>query len=241
MGSNKDSLTTPAKTDEKGHDAAQGHLEVIQHLRLDFFGCKHDVSLDSKVRQALLRDGVDPIIRGQITPAAGESLGVDIVVSVVSGIAVDLIVKSIKALITKINMITSGTATCSCALRETIIETNTCDYIVKACPGAGIVAEDIDYNRLISQMMEFQKAEETNGNAVNRIEAPCDVASDKNGFTVTTNGVGSFSLWLVTYRCGGRWPSCLYDAANNLFLPISGTHAALPVFPERDIFYRPEN
>lgn len=239
MSSNQDSLTIPAATDGNGRDAVQGPLEVIRHLRLNYFGCKYDVSLDRKVRQALFRDGVDPIIRGQIAPAAGESLGVDIAVSVVSGIAADLIIKSIKALVTKINMVTSEAASCSCTLRGITIETSICDYVVKACPGAGIVEEDIDYNRLISQMIEFQEAETANGNSINRIETPCDVASDKDGFTVMTNGVGSFSLWLVTYRCGDRWPSRLYDAANNIFLPMSGICTGMFRLPERDIFYRP--
>lgn len=212
----------------------------IRYLHLDFYGCRYDASLDDKVRQGLLNDGVDPVIRGQVTPAAGASLVADIILSVASDIAAGLIVKSAKAVLAKVRKATSAEAASECSLGRTTIETDACDYVVTATPAAGVFAEDIDFNSLISKMMEFRKVEAKSGNSINRIETPCELIAGEDGCTISSNGNGSFSLWLVTYRDGCRWPSCLYDAVNDAFIPLGDRQVVEHALNERNEFYHPE-
>jgi len=220
------------------HEAPSSSSEIIRHLRLDFRGYEYNVSLDDKVKRALMSDGFNPVIRGQAAPAAGAGLVVDIAVSVVSGIAADLIIGAIKILIRKIGKAANEAGSSEFSLCRATIETDECDFIITANASAGVSARGVDYNGLISQMMVFRETEAASGNAVYSIEAPCDVSIDRESFTITANGVGSYSLWLVTYRNGDRWPSCIYDAANNAFLPTSGRISDKRILPITDMYYQ---
>lgn len=230
---------TNAKINDESRNEVRPYSS-IRHLRLHFTGCKYDVSLDNKIRQSLLNDGIDPIIRGQLAPAAGASLAVDIAISVATGIAADLIIDCVKAIILRVRNAAGTAASCECSICKTTIETDSCDYVVSVNTAAGISFEDIDFDKLISEMMRFSATESATGNAVNRIETPCDLPADKDDFIVATNGVGSFSLWLVTYRIGRRWPSCLYDAANDKFIPLDNRRSIRQALGMRDEFDHPE-
>ena len=54
-----------------------------------------------------------------------------------------------------------------------------------------------------------------------------------------TQGIGNYSLWFVSYQEGERWPHCLYDAANDAFIPL-GDASALAAFDAVDLFYNAE-
>lgn len=218
---------------------SQNPMNTIKYLRLDFHGCEYKIALDNQIRSSLLQDGIDPVIRGQIAPAAGADLGVDIIISLIAGIASDLIVKAIKNVMNKIRKATDETLSSGCCLNRVTIETDTCDFIIATNGNAGIYAEDVDYNELISQMKDFYEKEVAAGNLVDRIETPCDLDPSTDYLKIRTAGVGNFSLWLVTYRNGSRWPFCLYDSVNDTLIPMKNQQTVASAIDGTDKFYRP--
>lgn len=218
----------------------QSPMNAIRHLRLDFYGYAYRATLDAQIRSDLSQDGIDPVIRGQIAPAAGASLSVDIVISFMTGIASGLTVEAIKTIMSKIGKAISKVSSSDCRLGRTTIETDACDFVITANSSAGVHAEDVDYNELVSQMKDFYEKEVAADRAVNSIEAPCDLDLDTDGLKIRTVGVGDFSLWRVTYRNGSRWPFCLYDAVNDALVPMEDRQTVTNVINGTDKFYSPK-
>ncbi len=198
---------------------SQSPMNEIRHLRLDFHGSAYRTTLDAQVRSNLLQDGIDPIIRGQFAVAAGVSLGVDVVISLVTGVTSGLIVEAIKGIMRKIRKAAKETLSSDCHLGRMTIEMDTCDFVIATNGSAGFYAENVNYNELISRMMDFYEQELAAGHAIYRIEAPCNFNLSEDRLKSGTSGVGNFSLWLVTYRYGSRWPCCIYDAINDVIIP----------------------
>lgn len=218
----------------------QSPMNTIRHLRLDFYGCAYRTTLDAQIRSDLSQDGIDPVIRGQTAPAAGASLSVDIVISFMTSIASGFAVEAIKAVMSKVGKATNKVLSSDCHLGRTTIETDACDFVIMANSSAGVYAEDIDYNALVSQMKYFYEKEVAAGRAVDSIEAPCDLDLDTDGLKIRAVGVGNFSLWRVTYRNGSRWPFCLYDAINDALVPMEDRQTITNVINGTDKFYSPK-
>lgn len=213
---------------------------AAKHLRLYFHGNDYRDELDEQIRADFLPSGIDPIVRGQAAPAAGAGLVVDIVISLATGILTECIIGAVKKALRIIQASASKTLSAGCELGRTTIELGTCDFVITANAGAGIYADGIDYDGLVSQMRAFCQQEAVNGLKVIRIETPCVIYRlDSGRLCVQTNGVGSFSLWRVSYSDRDSWPFCLYDAANNTFLPMDDDQTILDATTSTDIFYHP--
>lgn len=213
---------------------------AVKYLRLDFHGNDYKDELDEQVRTDFLQSNIDPIVRGQTAPAAGAGLVVDIVISLATGILTECIIGAFKNALRIIQASASKTLSTGCELGRTTIELDTCDFVITANASAGIYADGIDYDGLVSQMRAFCQQEAVNGLKVIRIEAPCDIyRHDSDRLCVQTNGVGSFSLWRVSYSDGERWPLCLYDAANDTLLPMDDDQTIMDATTSTDIYYHP--
>lgn len=212
-------------------------LGAIEHLRLDFYGNKYRTTLDNYITPDFLQDGIRPVVRGQVSPAVGVELGVSIAISLLTSIASNLVVEVIKAVMRKIRKATGETLSCDCHLGRLTIETAACDYVIIANSDAGTHAENIDYGGLVSQMRRLCERELAAGRSIYRIETPCDMDPNTDSLTIRTNGVGSYSLWLITYRDGDRWPFCLYDAINGALIPLDNRQVVAGAISGEDIFY----
>lgn len=207
--------------------------DKIKYLRIDFSGSGYSAALDSKVKEAFLEDNIEAVIRGQQTPAAGPELWMDFIIGVEAGIAVEVL----KYVVHKVRGVVSGYLHHGCCVNSTIVEDIDCDFVIRASSAAGIIYENIDFVKLLSEMRQLADSEKDSGRPISKIETPCEIDYAPEGFSVRSIGVGSYSLWLLTYREGERWPSWLYDAHNKVFIPLEDNHAIEVALSATDAFY----
>lgn len=211
----------------------------IGHLRVSFRGCEYEASLDEAVKKEMAPLRIHPVVRGQITPAAGVGLSADIVVAILCGMAADVIVKALEAVFEAIRASAKNALAKDCHMGHVTIETERCDLIISANGSAGVFDESVDYGSLVERMLQLYESELEAGRNVISIETPCDLAPDTDTFSVRNAGVGNFSLWLISYREGEYWPQRLYDATNDLFIPLADSRI-VDAINCHDAFYRTE-
>ena len=207
--------------------------DTIKYLRIDFSGSDYSTALDSRVKEAFLEDNIDAVIRGQHTPAAGPELWMDFIIGVEAGIAVEVI----KYVAHKVGSVVAEYLHHDCCVNSTKVEDIDCDFVIRANSAAGMKYESVDFAKLITEMRQLADSEKASGRPISKIEAPCEIDYAPEGFSVRSVGVGNYSLWLLTYREGERWPNWLYDANNKAFIPLEDSHAIEVALSASDPYY----
>lgn len=207
----------------------------IRYLRIDLLGSGYTSALDGIIKSEFDHDAVEVVIRGQRTPAAGPELWMDVVIAIGANLATEAIVYIAR----KVREAVSSTSLLGCCINEYVVESLDygCDFVVRANSAAGVDFEGIELSSLFSRMTELVESERVSGRFISKIETPCDLDSSDVGMPVRIVGVGSYSLWLLTYSEGERWPYSLYDAVNGVFIPLEDDLSIVDALNSPDAFY----
>lgn len=205
----------------------------IKYLRIDLSGSGYTSTLDNKVKTKFHEDAIEAVVRGQHTPAAGPELWMDVVIGIVSGLAVEGIGYAVQ----KVRDAISESSSHNCCVNAVTVEDFDCDFVIRANSAAGMVFEEIELTSIVSQMRELFDSERASGRYISKIETPCDFDPASIGSSIRSVGVGSYSLWLLSYREGERCPYWLYDVANKMFIPLKDNSAIINALNASDIFY----
>lgn len=207
----------------------------IKYLRIDLVGSGYTGTLDDKVKASFREDAIEAVVRGQHAPAAGPELWMDVVIAIGS----DLAVEGIKYAVRKVRDAISESSSRSCCVNKTTVEDFDCecDFVIQANSAAGMIFEEIELTSIVTQMRELVESEKASGRYISKIEAPCDLGPCSISTPIRSVGVGSYSLWLLSYREGERCPYWLYDVVNEVFIPLDDNLATTNALNASDIFY----
>lgn len=213
------------------------NADNIKYLRIDFSGSGYTAALDNRVRAAFCEDGIEAVVRGQRTPASGPELWMEIVIAAGSGLMADLLKDAIKYVVSKVRGVVAEKSPYGCCVNSIAVEDFDCDFVIKANSAAGVVYDNIDFTNLFSEMRGLVDSEKGSGRSVFKVEAPCEADYTQEGFCVRNVGMGNYSLWLLSYREGERYPFQLYDAVNKTFIPLGDRYAIEAALSSTDAFY----
>lgn len=207
----------------------------INYLRIDLTGSGYTSTLEAGVKEIFRKDAIEAVVRGQHELAAGPELWMDVVIEIVSSLAVE----GIKYVVQKVRSAISESLSISCCVNSVIVESpdSDCDFVIRSNSAAGMLFEEVDLTSIVSRMRELVESERSSGRYISKVEAPCDLRPTPTGMSIHSNGVGSYSLWLLSYREGERWPHWLYDAANEVFVPLEDDSAIINSLNSVDAFY----
>ena len=212
-------------------------LQLVSDVFIVVQGSGYESCMDNDLRRSFAASGINVKVTGNKTPACGPDIWIDLAFNV----GVNLAASVIKELLCKIfNCVTKAInqrQENNCQLNSAKVNINGCEYTISATSAAGYDFKSINYKQLLSDMKDFCDYENSLGRNVSLIETPCEIDCCLDEDQVRCNGVGLYCLWRVTYFDGEDATQCLYDATNELLLPLDATEKMLDGLSEADDVY----
>lgn len=147
----------------------------MARIRVDLCGCGYSPDQEQLVEEALANLSDCVIVRGRRAPAAGSELAVTICLSLMAGVAANLLTDCIKLLIARVKKTLRGTCVSGGSFEKISVEDEESDYIVNIDLMTGFGEEPADIDSLIGRMRGFCDAERLVGRPVLTVEAPCRI------------------------------------------------------------------
>lgn len=212
------------------------NLKNIEFLRINLCGSSYSNSLDDEVCEKFHEDGLNVVVSGHRTIAAGPELWMEIILGIGESFVVDIIEHIIK----KVYSAIQKNHSIDCHVNKlTIDEYNCkCEFEIKSNSAAGMIYEQIDLELMLNRMHQLIDNEKIAGRYINKIETPCDVQTTTTDFSVRCVGVGNYSVWRISYENDIRCKNWLYDAVNENFIPITDSSIITCASNSNDIFYK---
>ena len=196
-------------------------LDNLSSVRVEIHGNRYSPKLVHDIRHTIEQEGITTFARGASAPAAGPDIAVDLVLAITGGIATELIIALGKKLFALLQEIMGRHCVQGWSITKFSVQDISCDYVISANSAAGVNFERIRLNQLLNDMRRLVTEEAAHGRIINRVDAPCDLQRADYPQEMWTTGIGNYSIWHLAYSSGDRWPDWLYDAANQVFLPLA--------------------
>ncbi len=194
-------------------------LVALAHVEIT--GPEYSLEIENDVRQALGDAGFPVVVTGEHSVAAGSSLSYEVTCFIFSSIASSLIYDVFKFAMKKMAEAFHNAGVGRAPRTKARVVTEDCELVLSANVHAGVDADAIPYDELITKMCAFVSSEADKGNPVKRVEAPCELVAKGDHVTTSCHGVGNIYLWRVTYKDGKKWPVAVFDAVNDCFVDLS--------------------
>lgn len=195
----------------------------LSSVRVEINGNRYSTQLVYDIRSAIEQEGVTAFVRGSYAPAAGPDIAIDLVLSIVEDITTNLIIELGKRLFARLKEVMNKHRIQGSSVTKFSVQDISCDYVISANSAAGVNFELIQLERLLGDMRKLVTEEAACDRIINRVDAPCDLQRANQPREMWTTGIGSYSVWHLSYSSGDRWPDYLYDAANQVFIPLTNS------------------